>query len=91
MAKRNGKWHHLEQTVTLNETGQEDGRIQVWLDGKSVLDQVDLRFRTTDDLKVDGVFFSTFFGGGNPSWATPKDTHIDFADFSVSLPSSKNK
>jgi hypothetical protein len=30
------------------------------------------------------VFFSTFFGGSDPSWATPRTQHTDFAAFAVS-------
>lgn len=79
-----GKWHHLEQEVTLNQPGSNNGKVKVWLDGKEVLDKGGLTFRTTDDLKIEGIFFSTFFGGSSSSWATPKDVEIDFADFSIS-------
>lgn len=78
-----GKWHHLEQEVVLNQLGQSDGRIRVWLDGEKVLDEAGLIFRTIDTLKIEGILFSTFFGGGDSSWATPKDVYVDFADFSV--------
>lgn len=76
-------WHHLEQEVVLNQPGQRDGRIRVWVDGEKVLDQGGLTFRTTENLKIEGILFSTFFGGGDSSWATPKDVYADFADFSV--------
>jgi cellulase/cellobiase CelA1 len=49
-----------------------------------VLDEQELTFRTTDELQIEGLFFSTFFGGGDSSWATPKDVYIDFAEFEVS-------
>lgn len=81
---KRGTWHHLKQEVVLNQPGQKDGRIRVWLDGKKVLDEGGLIFRTTDKLKIEGILFSTFFGGGDTSWATPKDVYADFADFSVS-------
>lgn len=81
-----GVWHHLEQEITLNQPGMADGRVRVWLDGQLVLDQVGLIFRSVDSLKIDGVFFSTFFGGSDASWATPEDVHVDFANFSVSVP-----
>lgn len=81
-----GVWHHLEQEIQLNQPGVADGRVRVWLDGQLVLDQVGLIFRSVDSLKIDGVFFSTFFGGGDASWATPQDVYIDFANFSVSVP-----
>ncbi|MBW4469876.1 MAG: polysaccharide lyase [Stenomitos rutilans HA7619-LM2] len=78
-----GTWHHLEQQVDLNQPEQSNGRVQVWLDGQKVLDQNKLQFRTTETLKIEGVFFSTFFGGNDRSWATPKDVTVDFANFSV--------
>ena len=78
-----GRWHHLIQEVALNRPGHEDGRVRVWLDGELVLDQKDLVFRKVDDLKINGIFFLTFFGGGDPSWATPKAVYADFANFSV--------
>lgn len=79
-----GIWHQIEQAVVLNDPGQKNGRIQVWFDGKQVLNQRQLTFRTTDRLKIEGIFFSTFFGGDDPSWATPKEVYVDFADFSIS-------
>ena len=78
-----GIWHHLEQEIELNSPGQADGQIKVWLDGVQVLDIEGITFRDVESLKIDGIFFSTFFGGGNSSWATPKDTYIDFAEFFI--------
>ena len=80
-----GTWHHLEQVVVLNQPGKANGQIQVWLDGKKVLTENALTFRTTNALKIEGILFSTFFGGGDSSWATPKNVYVDFANFSVSL------
>lgn len=81
---RPGIWHQVEQEITLNQPDQADGRARVWVDGELVIDQGGLQFRTVEDLKIDGLFFSTFFGGGDASWSTPKDVYVDFADFSVS-------
>jgi len=78
-----GRWTQVEQAVTLNHPDRADGRIQVWVDGALVIDEAGLTFRTVDDLQVDGLFFSTFFGGGDESWATPRDVSIDFADFVI--------
>ncbi len=79
-----GIWYEVEQEVILNQPNQEDGRIRVWINNELVLNRGGLVFRTTDRLKIEGIFFSTFFGGGDPSWSTPKDVYTDFADFSVS-------
>ncbi|NJP12181.1 MAG: hypothetical protein HC866_24200 [Leptolyngbyaceae cyanobacterium RU_5_1] len=78
-----GTWHHLEQQVVLNQPGQQNGQIRVWLDGKPVLSVNGLMFRTRNALKIEGILFSTFFGGGDRSWATPKNVYADFANFSV--------
>ncbi|MEM6840034.1 MAG: polysaccharide lyase [Cyanobacteria bacterium P01_C01_bin.120] len=79
-----GVWHRIEQEIVLNDPDQQNGQARIWVDGQQVISQNSLQFRTTDDLKIDGLFFSTFFGGGDASWSTPHDVHIDFADFSVS-------
>jgi hypothetical protein len=78
-----GRWYHLQQQVTLNQPNQKNGSISVWVDGHKVIEQKGLLFRRTNDLKIDGMLFSTFFGGSDSSWATPQDVYIDFADFSV--------
>lgn len=78
-----GTWHAIEQEVVLNTPGKADGRVRVWFDEKPVLDQKGLTFRTVDTLKIEGILFSTFFGGDDTSWATPKDTNADFAGFAV--------
>ena len=79
-----GVWYKLEQEVTLNHPNRMDGQIRVWVNGDLVIEQGGLQFRTIDALKIEGIFFSTFFGGGDASWATPRDVHTDFANFSVS-------
>jgi hypothetical protein len=78
-----GRWECLAQTVVLNTPGRRDGSVTVRVDGKQVFAATGLVFRTTRALRIDGVFFSTFFGGGDRSWASPRDQHADFARFSV--------
>jgi hypothetical protein len=80
-----GQWHLLEQQVVLNDPGKNNGVIRVWFEGKLVVEARSLRFRDVPTLKIDGIFFDLFFGGSDPSWATPKDTYVEFADFSVRL------
>jgi len=78
-----GRWHCLEQELSLNTPGRPDGFVHVWLDGRPVLAQEGLVFRTVATLRIEGVFFSTFFGGNDASWGSTADTHADFADFAV--------
>ena len=84
-----GKWHNIQQTIHLNTPGKADGRIDSCYDGQLVLVQENITFRTTPTLKTNGIIFQSFFGGSGPDYATPKNTHIDFADFSLySYPAS---
>ena len=78
-----GKWHCLEQELDLNTPGQADGQVRVWLDSQAVFEQGALFFRSVPGLQIEGVFFSTFFGGGDESWAPPRDTYADFAAFAT--------
>jgi hypothetical protein len=43
-----------------------------------------LMYRTVPSLRIDGLFFSTFFGGADPSWAPSADQHVDFSGFALS-------
>ncbi|WP_055526384.1 polysaccharide lyase [Streptomyces graminilatus] len=79
-----GRWLCVEQAVRLNRPGRSDGTIDVSVDGGRVLHTGGLKFRTTDKLGIEGIFFSTFFGGSDESWATPRAQHVDFAGFAVS-------
>ena len=78
-----GRWVETEQEVVLNTPGRADGRLTVRIDGQQVLQREDLLFRDVQEVRIDGLFFSTFFGGGDTSWATPKDQSVMFADFDV--------
>ena len=79
-----GTWTLVEEQVVLNVPGHANGSIKLWIDEKLVIDQAGLRFRDVQELKIDGILFSTFFGGNDASWATPITTHIDFARFALS-------
>ena len=82
---RRGVWHTVTLEVVLNAdpavgTGS---RILCGVDGPPTIELRDSVLRCSADLKLKGLFFSTFFGGTDPSWATPVDTHVDFRNFRV--------
>jgi hypothetical protein len=77
------KWQCIEQELVLNTPGRSDGVVRVWLDGQPVYANEGLALRTVASLRIEGVFFSTFFGGGDESWAPPADTYADFAAFAT--------
>ena len=83
-----GQWVTLEQEIILNDPGKANGIARVWVDGRPVLEQTNLTYRTDDDVHIDGLMFSTFFGGHGEDWRTPSDQHADFADFRFYAPRS---
>ncbi|QOR39615.1 hypothetical protein HNO52_14635 [Billgrantia diversa] len=81
-----GRWVTVEQEVVLNTPGEENGVVRVWIDGWPVLEQRNLVYRTTPDVSIDGIMFSTFFGGTGEEWRTPHDQHADFSAFRLYAP-----
>jgi hypothetical protein len=73
-----GKWHCVETYVQMNTPGKKDGIVRSWLDGDKALEITHLRFRDIPDLRIDKLEFETFFGGGDASWATPRDQYTTF-------------
>jgi len=76
-----GQWHRLEQEVVVNHIGQKDGVLRVWVDGKLLVNRTDMLYRVNDNVLVSGLMFSTFFGGHDPSWASPKTQIASFRNF----------
>lgn len=83
-----GEWVTVEQELVLNTPGQDDGLARVWINGVPVLEQSNLVYRTSDEVTIDGLMFSTFFGGNGKEWRTPRDQHADFAAFRFYVPAS---
>lgn len=78
-----GTWHCVETYIRMNTPGKKDGVIRSWLDGEPALEITTLRFREVPELKIDAFYFSTFFGGGEPDWAPPKDQYVQFDQFVI--------
>ncbi len=79
-----GVWHRVEHRVVMNTPGQANGVLQAWFDGQLVLDLHDRVWRLDASVHVDALYFSTFFGGNDASFAPTRDESIDFDDFVVS-------
>lgn len=77
-------WYTLTQRIRVNDPGESNGRIEVWIDGKQYLDRDGLFLRGEETGLIDSFLFSTFFGGGSKTWAPATDCSIQFDDFCVS-------
>ncbi|XP_046564895.1 uncharacterized protein LOC124273666 [Haliotis rubra] len=80
-----GVWQNIAQSIQLNTPGNTDGEIKVWHDGKLVYSNHNVALRSQSDVNIDGIFFSTFFGGSNATWAPTRDCYTWFKNFSISF------
>lgn len=82
-----GEWVHLVQRVKINTVksgkAQKDGEVQVWYNGKEVLNLKNLRF-VSNKNKVDNFYFSTFHGGNTHEWAPRNTCWIWYDDLKIS-------
>jgi hypothetical protein len=74
--------------VTMNDVGQRNGALQVWLsvsDGQPlrVVERTDLEFTRAAAIGIDSILFNTFHGGNDKSWAPPADCQARFTSFRV--------
>lgn len=84
-------WYKIKQYVKLNTIGVSDGVYMLSITGPAAGDSeqvvihiTGIYFRSTDELKFNGLVFSTFYGGGSSKLYGPGQTvNIDFKDFSM--------
>lgn len=79
-----GAWNQITLLVQLNNPPDiANGNVQLYLNNVSVISHTDLQFRSVSSLPANGMFFSTFFGGSDNSWATPSTTHTYFRNMQL--------
>lgn len=73
-----GTWHKVKMLVKSNTGSNTDGRIQIIVNGTTLMDQP-IRW-TSNDLKrmINRVCFETFRGGADASWTSTTDGIIYF-------------
>jgi hypothetical protein len=80
-----GAWTTISERVRLNDVGQANGEIQLFVNGKSVINVGGLILRDSADGRIRGIQMQTFFGGSRPEFASPKDQDVFFSDFSAAI------
>ncbi|KAI1316128.1 hypothetical protein EDD11_010442 [Mortierella claussenii] len=81
-----GTWTRLDMVMDLNEpAGNTNGTLQVYLNGNLAIDMKDIQYRTSGMIGFQGLMFSSFFGGSDPSYATPVDTSVYFRNIQLSV------
>ncbi|KAL0064085.1 hypothetical protein AAF712_008945 [Marasmius tenuissimus] len=75
-----GRWMCISLRVKMNCIGQEDGELELVVDGRSVICVHGVTLRDSEESIIMGMHFQTFFGGHGDDWASPKDQRAWFAD-----------
>lgn len=80
-----GTWHTVEHRLVMNEPGEHDGVLEAWFDKQQVIKEQAFLFRLAGaTYGIDALYFSTFFGGSDSSWAPPSAQTVDYDDFIIS-------
>ncbi len=69
--------------VSMNTLGKRDGALRVWIDEKLLVEHSDMEWRSVNTFGVDGLYFETFHGGGDKSWAPTRSCWVEFAEMRV--------
>ncbi|KAJ3511261.1 hypothetical protein NLJ89_g4204 [Agrocybe chaxingu] len=88
-----GQWATISERVRLNDVGRANGEVQLFVNGKSVINVSGLILRDSAAGRIRGMQMQTFFGGtstlsvpvSKPNFASPKDQDLYFSDFSVAI------
>jgi len=75
-----GTWCQIDMVVSLNNpVDSSNGFIAVYYNGAIVINQTEMQIRSNSSVEsIQGMFFSSFFGGSDSSWAPSNDQHAYF-------------
>lgn len=80
-----GGWTTVAQRVLLNDAGAHNGEIEIFVNGASVIKATGLTLRKDSSGRIRAAHVQSFFGGHDPSWASPKDQKMWYSDFSLAI------
>lgn len=86
-----GQWNDIALRVKLNSSGtQADGIIAVNVNGVSKEFDGMAWTKAPDTKKIEGMLFSTWYGGGSKEYAPRKENTLSFKDFVLKSAGSKS-
>ncbi|WP_289053564.1 lipopolysaccharide biosynthesis protein [Carboxylicivirga marina] len=80
---KRGTWLRVEQSICMNSIGKNDGKMRIKINDIELLNIESLTFRTSQQLGIDMILFSVFYGGGDSSYAPLNNSSIMFTDFRI--------
>lgn len=77
-----GEWFDLGMEITVNSAIEKsDGSLRAWANGELALQLDNIQWQSSGDKPaVQGLTYSTFYGGADSSWSPDHTTHIRFAN-----------
>jgi len=78
-----GQWNRVTMLVRLNDRKTANGQLVLYFKDVKVLEHDDIYYRATDNITTGGLYFSTFFGGSDSSWASTNLTHTYFRNIQL--------
>lgn len=87
-----GQWMRITLLVQMNDPPDvANGNVVAYFDGYPTISQQGLQFRSGSAVNIGGLYFSTFFGGSDDTWATSETVNTYYRNFELygsSLPSN---
>lgn len=79
-----GVWYKITQEIYVGTAGQADAYIAVYINNTLQLNFSNIQLRGAGQRAyVDSFYFSTFFGGEDPSWAPNTTVYADFDNINI--------
>jgi expansin (peptidoglycan-binding protein) len=68
-----GRWYCFEMMIKANDAPAQDGELKMWIDGELVGHYTGMRFRDTNDLRINEFTHSAYVGG---TWTSERDQKL---------------
>jgi hypothetical protein len=78
-----GRWHEVRQCHVMNTIGKADGVLMTWFDGKLVVRQNDVVYRTDPAVHITHFDWSVFRGGNSATWTGAKNAYVDMDNLKI--------
>ena len=86
---KRGKWYKFGMEIILNDPGQDNGVVKIWVDNQLAFACNSFQFSDKKEVAFQPSFAS-FFGGNNNKWMARNDCSISYRDISI-WPENPNK
>lgn len=78
------QWYHVTQRIVMNTPGGHDGYVEAYVDGKLVARKGGIMWRTTHNLGIEYLYFTSFLGGSGEK--PTEDIYVDIDDVTIFTP-----